>query len=233
MSMGGNYFSNKADIYLCGNKNMVIEHNRIYNLLDENRIYDFKYGLEFKESNKIIRREDLGLKDEDFVMITVGNRLDAEMDEEFIDYVMTFIMQNRDIKWLIVGPKCVKYLEEKYSKLIGDNVITIKYENDLPALYRICDVYVNPRRKGGGISIAMAMHEGLPIVLTKDSTDGVIYTGIENASGKSMKNYILDLNKIYVDKQYANEKRKISRNRIKEFKMETRVVFLMNIINNL
>ena len=44
-------------------------------------------------------------------------------------------------------------------------------ENHLESLYRICDVYLQPNRNGGGVSIRQAMREGLPIVLTDYPSD--------------------------------------------------------------
>lgn len=231
--MGGDYFSNLADAYLCVIKERVIEVNNKYGLLDENRLYEFKTGLEFAEPKKHIKRSDYSIGQNDFVMVTVGNRLDAEMDEEFIDYIVKFIMKNDDVRWVIVGPRHINYLQTKYDFLLDDKIIKIQYEDDLPALYRICDVYLNPRRKGGGISIAMAMNEELPVVLTMDSTDGVYYVGIGNAVNNSMEDYLELLNEFYVN---ICERSKISKKMlqiIELYSFENFTSNLMDLINML
>ena len=47
-------------------------------------------------------------------------------------------------------------------------------------LYKICDVYVNPIRMGGGTSIAWAMRQGLPIAILDVPADIVPRIGREN-----------------------------------------------------
>ncbi len=233
ISMGGDYFCNLADVYLCVSKKKVIENNFVYKLLNEMNVYEFKYGLEFVDSKKEIKRSDYNLSQNDFVMITVGNRLDAEMDKEFIDYIVKFIIENDNVKWLIVGPREINYIETVYGFLLNQKIIRISYEDDLAALYRICDVYLNPRRKGGGISIAMAMNEGLPIVLTKDSTDGVYYVGVENAVDNDMMEYIDMIKHIKNDIEFRNNIKIKMKKNISNFSMQGSIYSLINIISKL
>ncbi len=230
MSMGGDYFSNLADAYLCGMKDRVIDTNSKYNLLDEEKIHEFKTGLEFLKPKKHINRSVYNINQDDFVMITVGNRLDAEMDEEFIDYVAKFITENNDVRWLVVGPKHINYIQTKYNFLLNDKIIRIEYEDDLPALYRICDVYLNPRRKGGGISISMAMNEGLPVVIFKDKSDGAAFVEHINCSGVSIQEYIDDLEMLRTNVEYREYKGNIMRENIKKRTIEKSIENLFNII---
>ena len=229
MSMGGDYFSNLADAYLCINVDVTLELNNSYKLLDRNKIYMFKYGLEFKKPKKKLNREIYGVNEDNFIMITVGNRLDAEMDKEFIDYITKFIMDNTDVKWFIVGGRNIPYIQEKFSHLLKDKIIKIKYEDDLPALYRICDVYINPRRKGGGISIAMAMKEGLPVVLAKNSLDGVSYVGIENAVN-NMNEYLLLLDRFKNNIDYRKVFSELMKENISYYSMQKSIDELFRIL---
>lgn len=230
MSMGGDYYSNLADAYLCGVKTRVIDSNKKYRLLDEEKIHEFKYGLEFKAPYKDIKRSDYSINENDFVMVTVGNRLDAEMDEEFLDSIAKFLVDNEDNKWLIVGPRQISYIETKYSFLLNDKIIKIPYEDDLSALYRICDVYINPRRKGGGISIAMAMNEGLPIAVFADKSDGAAFVELNNCSGFTMQEYIQDLETLKIDNQYRKLKGKLMFENINKLTIEKTVENLLSII---
>ncbi len=230
MSMGGDYFSNLADAYLCISKNKVLNNNNIYNLLDEAKIYEFRYGLEFSEPRKTIRRSHYNINENDFAMITVGNRLDAELDAEFIDRIISFLYANKDARWLMVGPKTIPYIEKEYKELLSSQIILIKYESDLAALYRICDVYLNPRRKGGGISVAMAMNNELPIMITRDSTDGVSYVGIENAVD-NLNEYIKKLEILSTEKDCREVEGKNMKKRILLYTMENSIRTLFSIIN--
>lgn len=230
MSMGGDYFSNLADAYLCGTIERIIKNNNRYGFLNEEKIYKFRYGLEFMEPKKDIRRSDYSIKQNDFVMVTVGNRLDAEMDEEFIDYIAKFIMKNDDVRWLIVGPRHINYIQIKYSFLFNDKIIRIQYEEDLPALYRICNVYLNPRRQGGGISIAMAMNEGLPIAVFKDKSDGAAFVEQDNCSGVSIQEYIDDLEMLRSNEEYREYKGNIMRENTKKLIYTKSIESLIKII---
>lgn len=229
MSMGGDYFSNLADAYLCISREKVLEENYKHDLLDVENVHEFKYGLEFLDAKKVVNKSDYGIEKYDFVMVTVGNRLDAELDEEFIDKVAKFMSSNINTKWLIVGPKTIEYIEEKYTKLLNNQILKIKYEDDLPALYKICDVYLSPRRKGGGISIAMAMNEGLPIIITKDSTDGVSYVGKDYAVN-DMNEYIVYLDKLMKEDDYMQAVSKEMVQRIRKYNMRSSIEKIMNIL---
>ena len=230
MSMGGDYFSNLADAYLCGVKERVIETNNRYGLLSVEKIYEFKYGLEFAEPKKNIKRSDYNIDQDDFVMVTAGNRLDAEMDEEFIDYIAKFIMEHGDVRWLIVGARYINYIQLKYSFLLNDKIIRIQYEEDLQALYRICNVYLNKRRQGGGISIAMAMNEGLPIAVFKDKSDGAAFVEQDNCSGVSIQEYIDDLEMLRSNEEYREYKGNIMRENTKKLIYTKSIESLIKII---
>lgn len=173
-------------------------------------------------SKKEYKRKDYKIRKKDFVLITVGNRLNVELSKEYIDIIISYLVNQEDIKWIIVGVKTIDYIVKKYKNLIDNKIIFIKYENDLLSLYRICDIYINPIRKGGGISSAMAMKAGLPIVTTKTSSDVVEWYGEENAVD-NLKDYIDEINKLRYNLEYFNTKK---RNAIK------RINFFENIMNN-
>ncbi|MFA5524729.1 MAG: glycosyltransferase [Tissierellales bacterium] len=226
ISMGGDYFWSMADIYLCAYRERIIQSNHKYGLLEESKIIEIIHGLEFNKPYKKITRKDYQINEDDFVLISVGNRLNAEMDEQFIDYIINFIMKNDRAKWLIVGPKAIPYLENKCYGLLGDKIIAIEYEEDLQALYRICDVYVNPIRQSGGISIAMAMNVGLPVIATENSSAAAYYIGKENTS-KNIEDYLLELNKIFTNKSYKEFRSEEVRKNIKKFEFEKVIKYLI------
>ena len=37
-------------------------------------------------------------------------------------------------------------------------------QNDLSTIYKVCDLYINPLRRGGGTSAVEAMYNKLPVV---------------------------------------------------------------------
>lgn len=209
MSYGGYNFSTLAHAYalydelIDNTKNL----NKTLKMIDEKRIFSIKLGVGFQEPQRIIHRNEYDIRENDFVLITVGNRLDVEMSKEFIDTICSFIENMQNVRWLVVGPKQIEYLNNRYAPLISNRkIIKISYEKDLPALYRICDVYANPIRKGGGFSIGMAMNEGLPVIVTKDSQDGSSWIGIENCIDSKYEVYMKELSLLYSDSHYRTMK---------------------------
>ncbi|WP_027624889.1 glycosyltransferase family 4 protein [Clostridium lundense] len=234
MSTGGNYFSTKAHKYLCGNRDEVIRQNSRYLSLNEGDIIQFNYGLNLDSKiRKQYLRKDFNLKENDFVMVTVGSRLNSEMDKEFIENICSFIKENPGSKWLIVGNSNINEMNMKYSDLIDNSIIRVNFEDDLNAVYSLCDIYINPKRSGGGISIAMAMNMKLPIIIFSEESDGLMYVGKENAVGSTFDEYINEVTRLYLDVNYRKDKGKIMKEIVGRFQLKNSINQLIEIFNNI
>lgn len=111
-------------------------------------------------------RKNMGFSEDDFLIVTVGNRLYYEVDDTLIKAICRILLKNRDLKWLLVGDIPVSDIQE-YNDLIADRrVILWGYEKNLESLYRICNVYLQPNRTGGGVSIRQAMRQSLPVIMS-------------------------------------------------------------------
>ena len=143
------------------------------------------------------RYPQASLEENDFVLISVGNRIGTELTEEFIDIVCERLLSESNIRWLIVGGQN-DYLSQCYGGLLEKNkIVYIPYEDDLPALYQICDVFISPQRRGGGTSVFWAMYYGLPIAQPFSlQADAMMIVGLENIVGETyeqMVEYVLSL----------------------------------------
>lgn len=230
-SLGGFNYSTLADAYLQVNLKEAIDFYKQFHEIKPEFIHEFKYGLDLPKPTKRIKREEFGFSQEDCIMVTVGNRLDAELDEEYISNICQIIQQKANLKWLIVGAAELKYLVNNYKDLLGKKIIRLDYEKDLMALYDICDIYINPRRHGGGISIAMAMDRGLPVVIFSNPSDGLNYVGEENGVGYDYSSYLNEIDKLYSDPNYRFQKAILMKKRIATFSMQSSVSNLLDIIN--
>lgn len=110
-------------------------------------------------------REEFGIPKDRFVLVVVGIRLDTEITDAFINTIMNTFPWGTHLvlagEFKRYGEWCDKYPEFKeHSTFIG-------YCNDILALMEICDLYVNPKRLGGGFSIIEAFHEGKPGVTVR------------------------------------------------------------------
>ncbi len=108
-------------------------------------------------------RKEWGINEEDFVMVIVGNRLDEEMTEDFVQSLDLLFGRNPNARLLVVGNyDNYHFMSNKYSDF-NTHSSFIGYQRDLSAIYSLCDVYLNPPRLGGGVSAAMAIDCGLPV----------------------------------------------------------------------
>lgn len=168
-----------------------------------------EYPKPFKKycKQEIIRRKDA------FVLVTVGNRLKTDMDKDWIDTLLAILKKNSDFVWIIVGKEVPEYIHRILQcKLLKNQIILWGFEEDLAGLFQICDVYVNPKRKGGGLSIAWAMNEGLPIATYRYPSDAMSWTGEENTipdTEDSLQWYIEKLAKDKIFYDIESKKMKI------------------------
>ena len=168
MSMRGVQTAIFAHAYITGNKQYCLEMNRIFNSIPEGKIVErVGAGVPFLGylKNKSYKRMDFGLSEEDFVVVTVGLRLEMELSPRFVASVAAMLRRAPRIKWLLVYSGDIGEAVRSQKELLNQGEIVLRgWEENLPALYRICDACLNPDRVGGGVSLRLAMMAGLPII---------------------------------------------------------------------
>lgn len=117
----------------------------------------------YKEQKKHFTRQQYGIPEDAFTILIVGVRLDYEINDSFMEEVLIPVME-QGIMPVFVGifdnyPK----LAQKYP-LLQERSIFVGMIDDILAIDELCDVYVNPRRSGGGTSVVEAMVKKLPPV---------------------------------------------------------------------
>jgi len=236
LTLGGLSNSQKADVFIHGYEQTYIEQEcekYTYNLenLVAGKVVKHVAGVDFPETITAITRGNCNFVLEDFIMVTVGNRLDSEMNEQFIDMVCAFLQGNSNAKWVIVGKINLPYLKEKYPALIKKQVTFIEYEIELSIFYKICDIYINPFRKNGGYSAAMAMNQSLPVITLNLCDDVVAFTGEEN-SVKNIAEYFNEMKLMYEDRNYKEAKGSLMKQRLEEkFSFKSSIDDIVKIFN--
>ena len=181
ISMRGYCTSSSFHKFISRDKETCIKENRKFPFCKEEVIEGVLICNDFPSERKLHKRKDYGLNENDFVLITVGSRLGTEISLEMAEEVCTLLRQYKNIRWLIVGVSYIDALNYMNADLIENRqIIMLGHESDLMGLYKICDVYVNPIRMGGGTSIAWAMRQGLPIAILDVPADIVPRIGREN-----------------------------------------------------
>lgn len=110
-----------------------------------------------------VTRRELGISPDWFVCAVVGGRLNDEVTPEFVDMMLR--VKDKRIKFAFIGKFDEGY--EKYANAypdFRDRTINLGFTSNILGYLGQCDLYVNPKRRGGGTSVIEAMHEGLPVV---------------------------------------------------------------------
>ncbi|SEM24630.1 hypothetical protein SAMN04487770_13025 [Butyrivibrio sp. ob235] len=144
---GTDYFT-----YSLGNLDEAIAYAR-YLGAKEDSLIPSVFTSDFKLQREHHTRQELGISENMTVACVVGSRLDVEIDEEFID----FICELEDIYILFIGRfSKYEYICEKNERFkeISKNT---GFVSDTLSYLDLCDIYINPRRLGGGTSSVEAM----------------------------------------------------------------------------
>ena len=117
-----------------------------------------------------LTRAALGLDDRAVVWITAGFRLKREIEGVWASRMLQLMARHPQVVWLLVGGE--GKLPQALLQAAPERVRALATRKDLSGILRICDIYANPPRMGGGLSVAEAMAEGLAVVSLAGSDGG-------------------------------------------------------------
>lgn len=168
----------------------------------------------FKKQVSHYTRRELGLREDSFILLVIGWRLAQEVREDFLQMMEELALEENSLELVFMG------LFEDYRQTISSYPSLMKkshyleYQSDALAVTECCDLYVNPKRKGGGTSCAEALSKGLPVVTLP-------FGDVAAAAGESfwMDNYTAMKEKIerYCrDKKYYEKMSELAKNRAKD-----------------
>lgn len=178
-----------------------------------------RFTFALKDSVYTYARDELGVGEDAFVIAMVGGRLDIEITDELWEELSKLYDEN--IVILTIG-KFGK--EESTMKKYGDKIRVrdLGLCEDVIALLKLADLYVNPLRKGGATSAVEALSVGVP-VLTVNYGD-VAGTVGEEYWCESLSEYS-DIIKRYIrDKEFYEEQSRLARKKAKVL-MDSETVF--------
>lgn len=115
-----------------------------------------------KFDENIYKRSDYNLSDSDFVFGIVGNRLDVEITDSFIE-LMNQLLFDLDAHFLIIG---TMLNPERILKgvCMPEKIHITGLIPDAVNAVRLFNVYLNPYRNGGGRSSFEALAQGVPVI---------------------------------------------------------------------
>lgn len=136
------------------------------------------FTFSFKQQLYTFSREELRLWGDRFVLVIVGWRLAEEIDGDFLKMLEHLVRERKDIGIAFAG----KF--DNYEKIVENNTVlkqscmNLGSQTDMLAVVEKCDLYVNPKRNGGGSSASEALYKGLPVV-TLPTGDVSVAAGAE------------------------------------------------------
>lgn len=117
----------------------------------------------FCVTGKKYERAEWKLPEEKFLVAIVGNRLDQEVSDLFLQLMQDILQADEKIDFVVIG-NVDSLCERLKKKALEDRVHYLGYCFDLFGVYSVLDLYLNPIRSGGGWSSAIAMCAGVPVV---------------------------------------------------------------------
>lgn len=128
-----------------------------------------KFNFEMTPQEKHELRKSLGLKDDDFVLIQVGELNKNKNQIMSIKAMKDLVKENKNIHLLLVGKGNLEaFYKQKITEYnLQENVHLLGYRTDIPKLMKISDVLLSlSYREGLPVNVIEGMFCGLPMILT-------------------------------------------------------------------
>jgi len=169
--------------YITGKQERKEELNQQFHFMKDEVIIDWGGFPEYvPPDTKGYSRSQLGIKKDQFVIVTIGKCADC-CSNEFSEEIVELLENNKKMVWLIVGDKAPTYIHKKYPHLIQNKkIIERKFERNLKALCKECDCLLRPDVTGGSGATAIAAMSGLPIAMTSFLCDPMRWLGRDYSS---------------------------------------------------
>lgn len=166
---------------------------------------------ELSENTVKYERKEFGIQESDYVIAVVGNRLDEEISDEFVSLIEKTINQF-DVHYMVVGKIDNR---DRIKKRITKNE-NLHFTGDLREAHsavKLCDIYCNPKRSGGGRSSFEALAYGVPVLTLKYGD--VYYTCGSEFALNTYNDFLERINMYISDREYYKNAREKALNRAK------------------
>lgn len=169
-------------------------------------------GIDVDKLNKVeidryLKRKELGLPTDAFVVLSVGE-LNKNKNHEVVIRAIAKI-NNPTIHYVICGKGPLEsYLNKLVVELgVGENVHLIGFREDVPEICKISDVFAFPsNREGLGMAALEAMACGLPIITS--NVHGIVDYSIDGETGYNCSPTDIDSFSKYIKILYVDADKK-------------------------
>ncbi len=178
------------------------------------------FTFELKPQKNKFSRKEKGIPDHRFVLVVVGIRLEFEINNGFMEMLTKACNAGCYVVFAGIMDN-YKSLMEDYPVVSANSLFT-GYCDDILALMEICDLYVNPKRLGGGFSVIEAFAKGKPGVYLKS---GDVYTaGGEDFAVNDFDEMSEKILQYKNDKDYYNKMSGLAKERAKLMTSSTKAI---------
>lgn len=190
----------------------------------DNNLIRIKLPFRIDYSNGM-KRADLGIPEDAFCIVAIGNRLDSELTEDLLIELDKFIKETGAF-FLVIGKMDCQTKFRNYANVLN-RCGHLEYTQKLLAVCKLTDLYLNPPREGGGTSALYAMSAGKPIV---SLNYGDVYKNCgEEFSVQSISEMFLRIKKYMEDSTYYSKMSELALRRAQEYEdVEKNIEKLMN-----
>ncbi len=159
------------DLWLCANEHKAGTQDDTWSpWFPVAEAWHYPYRIMLKPALKAIPRGQIGLRSGSVALISVGDRLDREIQPAWASRMLEFMACHPMVEWVILGGN--GQIPPALAGGNTSNIHLIPHQPDVRSYCQSCDIFVNPPRMGGGFSVAEAMAEGLPVVAYAGSDGG-------------------------------------------------------------
>ncbi len=170
------------------------------------RIAGFGYKEEKKEED--YTKKAFNIPEDAFTIGVIGNRIEREVTEEFRDVMMRVIEGSPKAFFVFVGDFHQTLPEE-----LEKRSLRLGYRKDFLNILKLIDLFMNPKRSGGGGGAVRAMRMGIPVTTLPDSD--VANSSDESFVCSSYNEMVADTLKYISDSDYYKEQSEKAKNHYK------------------
>ena len=155
-------------------------------------IDETKFNFKMTKKEKSALRKELGLKDDDFVMIYPAELSKRKRQIWLIETISNLLKEHKDIHILLPGKDSLNgKCQELVHKLnLEEQIHLLGYRNDIPKLLKISNLAVSSSSQEGlPVNIMEAMYVGLPVVASGCRGNRDLINGLKTSYLVELKDF--------------------------------------------
>ncbi|OON99201.1 MAG: hypothetical protein ATN35_01800 [Epulopiscium sp. Nele67-Bin004] len=191
---------NVGEDFICATEEEYF--NTLKMCIDDKEFYQMKVQ-QCKNWPRKKPKKDFGIAEEKFVIAIVGNRLYAELKPDYLNSLQQIIKRNPKMHIAFIGDFPYEAMVQNYP-IILENSTYLGYQKELKDTLKMCDLFLNPPRRGGGIGAVWAIEVNVPVV-TLGNCDVALNIG-QDFVCKDDKEYFEVVTKYMEDEEFYQMK---------------------------